>query len=407
MPPSAVEGIALSLTAGARGVSVEWKAPQDDSPSERVIAYDLRVEYADGYAPADFWKTAVPAVNPPEPGDPGSIESYTIEDPRRARDLFVGILAIDEGGNYSPPAGPVAIHVPGFAFSLECVDVFTGLPIEGLSVILSTGRAYPYTTDSAGRIAHEGELDDGVTYLQVRRGSSPTPYHSMNQRLALQGDSLHTSLAIPVEAAHAAGIPNLLTLFNQLMKTVMTSQSTGVEFPQVGEFAPVAAERKLSKWRHRPVACYIPPFVNPNGVDYEAQARLAAMRWMERTGEPLFELVDAPPDTGIVVTYRPRNEMGIIVGITNHTYGADGALIRDDIWVVNDAGSSAAARLYLIFLHEFGHTIPLGHINDPSLIMFQGQPLPGDISDDEVRVVQLLESLPFGIDMSIYDEDSP
>jgi len=39
--------------------------------------------------------------------------------------------------------------------------------------------------------------------------------------------------------------------------------------------------------------------------------------------------------------------------------------------------------------------------------MFVGQPLPGDISDDEARVVQLHESLPVRIDMAIYDENAP
>ncbi len=402
-PPAAVQGIGLSLTAGGRGVDVEWTAPPDDSLSERVSAYEIRVEYTDGYAPPDFWTTAARIADPPSPGAPGTAESYLIEHPRHARDLYLGIIAVDEGGNHSPPAGPVMIHVPGYEFSAVCINVFTGSPVQGLEVTVSTGETNNYTTDPEGRIVHDGELDDGVTYLEVRRGSSSTPYHSMSQAFILQGDSVHTFLMIPVEPVNAAGVPNLLTLFNDLQETVTSAQSSGED----GRAAGSAAPRILTKWRHRPVKCYIPAFINANGVDYQEQARLATTRWMERTGEPLFDLVDSPPDTGIAVAYKPRSQMGITIGITTHAFGDDGSLIRDDLWVVDDAAASAASRLYLIFLHEFGHTIPLGHFNDRSFIMYQGQPLPGDISDDEVRLVRLHEALPFGIDMSIYDENSP
>jgi hypothetical protein len=126
---------------------------------------------------------------------------------------------------------------------------------------------------------------------------------------------------------------------------------------------------------------------------------------MERTGEPLFEFVDSPPDTGIILAYKTRAEMGGGIGVTMLTRGDDGHPLRSDMWVVDDA--LEVFSTYMIFLHEFGHTICLGHVEDPAFVMFVGQPLPGDISDDEVRVVQLLESLPARIDMSIYDENSP
>jgi len=62
--------------------------------------------------------------------------------------------------------------------------------------------------------------------------------------------------------------------------------------------------------------------------------------------------------------------------------------------------------IYKVFLHELGHTISLGHTDDRSFIMFAGQPLPGDVSDDEARVVRLHASLPVRIDMAIYDENA-
>jgi hypothetical protein len=402
-PPSAVQNIGLSLTGDGQGVVVEWTAPSDDSLAERVSAYEIEVEYTDGFAPPEFWTTATRLADPPSPGAPGTAESYLIVEPRRARDLYLGIVAVDEAGNHSLPSGPFMIQVPGYRFSAVCVNAFTRSPVEGLEATVSTGKTFNYTTDSAGRIVHDGELDGGVTYLEVRMGSSSTPYHSMSQSFVLESDSVHTFLMIPVEPVNAEGVPNLLTLFNDLQETVTPAPSSDGD----GLASGAAAPRVLTQWRHRPVKCYIPAFVNVNGVDYQDQARLATARWMDKTGEPLFELVDSPPDTGITVAYKPRSQMGSTIGITTHAFGGDGALLRDDLWVVDDAAASAASRIYLIFLHEFGHTIPLGHFNDRSFIMYQGQPLPGDISDDEVRIVQLHEALPFGIDMSIYDENSP
>jgi hypothetical protein len=153
------------------------------------------------------------------------------------------------------------------------------------------------------------------------------------------------------------------------------------------------------------VAVYAPPFTNSRGVDYEEQVKAAAARWMERTGEPLFEFVESPPDTGIIVTYKTRAEMGVGLGLAMLTRGDDGHPLRSDVWIVDDAWD--VFSVYLILLHEFGHTICLGHVEDPTFLMFVGQPLPGDICDDEVRVVQLLESLPTRIDLSLYDESSP
>jgi hypothetical protein len=75
--------------------------------------------------------------------------------------LFVGSLL----GACSDKDFPVRTGSPDYAFEGVCVDVYTGSPIEGLTVSLSTGARYDYTTDSQGRFIHDLGLDDGITYV--------------------------------------------------------------------------------------------------------------------------------------------------------------------------------------------------------------------------------------------------
>jgi hypothetical protein len=63
-------------------------------------------------------------------------------------------------------------------------------------------------------------------------------------------------------------------------------------------------------------------------------------------------------------------------------------------------------KLYEIFMHELGHTIPLVHL-PAGFIMYGSQPLPNDISDDEVTMVQLLAALPNGTVLDEYDQTPP
>jgi len=396
-PPAPVTDATLTFASDAGEILIEWTAPHDDSVTERVAGYEIRLGYTSGWEPEDFWGTASSVSGPPTPAAPGTRERYTITDPSRTRDLYVGIRSIDEGGNLSLPGELAMIHVPGYTFAARCIDVFTRLPVEGLDVTLSTGPSYHYVTDAAGRFTHDGELDGGLTHIEILTGSSPSVYHTINQSFVLEGDSVHTFFMIPVEPVNAAWVPNLLALFKRMAD--ITSHAAGA----VEGSSPVP--QILAKWHHRPVPIYIPPFTNDQGVDYQGQAKAAAAHWMEKTGEPLFVFVESPPDTGIIVTYKSRAEMGEGIGVTFLTRGDDGHPLRMDVWVVDVAADPFV--VYLIFLHEFGHTIPLGHVEDSAFLMFVGQPIPGDACDDEVRVVQLLESLPTRIDMSIYDENSP
>jgi hypothetical protein len=99
--------------------------------------------------------------------------------------------------------------------------------------------------------------------------------------------------------------------------------------------------------------------------------------------------------------------MSPLIAITNHDIGADLHPIRATIDVVDDFNTAHADNLYRVMLHEFGHTIRLGHSGLREFIMYAGQPLPADIADDEAEVVILHHSLPTRVDMSIYEDAIP
>lgn len=95
--------------------------------------------------------------------------------------------------------------------------------------------------------------------------------------------------------------------------------------------------------------------------------------------------------------------MGVQNAYTEHQNDADGYPAGELIRVVDDF--SDETKLYTIMLHELGHTIRLDHL--PSgFIMFAGQPLPTDITNDEVTTVQMMLAIPNGTDLGRYDPGS-
>jgi len=96
--------------------------------------------------------------------------------------------------------------------------------------------------------------------------------------------------------------------------------------------------------------------------------------------------------------------MGTVNGVTEYTFDAGGYPLHDRIKVVDDFADGE--RLYSIFLHEIGHTIPLGHL-PAGFIMYGSQPLPTDITDDEADLVRLMVALPNGTVLDTYDVEAP
>ncbi|MCI0451146.1 MAG: hypothetical protein L0Z51_02005 [Candidatus Latescibacteria bacterium] len=377
-PPQTVADLSLSYHPSAGDVRLEWTAPRDDDEHDRVARYDIRYTYS---FPMSWW-AAEQVANPPAPGVAGSPQEYVIADVTRGQDLYAAIRCFDDAGHYSEVSSVAYVRVPGYSFQATCTDAMTGAPVAGADAQIVERFSHDLVTGVDGTVSII-EASGPALALRVESGAAALTYHSLAETFALDADHSVSYPMIEYATISTPAFENMLA---------MLWEASG-------------RDDVLLKWRSLPVAWYAPAFVNINDLDYYDLAARAAARWNEATGLPLFVVAGAPPAVGVQMEFLPPASMGGQNGITAYSNDAEGYPLVDRVRIVDTF--SDGARLYSIMLHELGHTIRLRHLNDPSYIMFPSQPLPTDISSDEVRLVQLLTALPNPVKLGVYDRTSP
>ncbi|HET6462509.1 MAG TPA: hypothetical protein VFH33_01810 [Candidatus Krumholzibacteria bacterium] len=377
--PEPVSSLTASYDAGLDVIVLRWTAPRDDEAHERVDHYEVRRSHR---FPFD-WESATVVDNPPAPLEPGSMQELVISHPLRASDLYASVRSVDAAGNISRVGGLAHAGVPGYSMDVVCTDVYTGSPIAGLNAVITSGASQENAlTDAAGSV-HLSDLDGGVLTLGLSSGSSS--YHLFRTSLTLDADTLVQVPMIPVQQPQTNLYPSILELL------------------RVANFS-VGGVRVIKRWHSYPVQFYAPDLVNVNGLDYRALLQQAADRWNTRLGFQMFAATSADPATGILFEFLPISAMGTVNGVTEYANDARGYPVHDRIRIVD--AMTDGPRLYSIFMHELGHTIPFAHL-PAGFIMFAGQPLPSDISDDEVTTVKLFLALPNGTNLDNYDPPAP
>ena len=378
--PDKITSVTLTYSAASDDVVLAWKAP-GDGRGAAVVRYEIRFSYS---APID-WDLALAVDDPPDPLPPGQAQQYTLALPERGRDLYAAIRSFDGDGNVSPTSELASTHIDGYQLSGRAVDGFTGLPLEGLAVTV-TGRAVHTTSTDAQGGFGQSDLPRGVINVSLRSGTAVRDYHTIDCPIELDGDTSIDLVMIPYQAAE-------FSVFNTVLDVFLAASGTGT------------GNRILKKWSRFPIEVYTPPFVTDGGLDYAAFARQAGDSWNSHAGTEVFTWVESPPDTGVVLFYKTPAEMGIHVGITRHTNDPNGFPVLSEISVVNTFANEMF--LYQTMLHELGHTIRFVHMPTSSFIMFVGQPLPPDVTNDEALAALLTTRLPVGINMTVYDTNAP
>lgn len=379
--PQPIDNLELAYDAANANVVFTWTARRDDTARPRVDHYDIR--YGASF-PFD-WDHSTRIADPPPPLDAGAAQQLTLSGPARGRDMYASMRAVDAAGNESP-AGTVAhVRVPGFYFEAQCVDALNNSPVAGLDAVLTSRTTDRFTTAADGRFLLSDLNSGGTVGVLLSTGSAAGRYHTFNDIFAVNGD---VSRVIPVIGFQQPVSPLYASILDLLFN---------------GLFSP-GGQRVIRRWHTLPVSFYARDFVNVIGIDYRTLLQEAADRWNTRLGFQLFVPVDADPATGILVEFLPRSTMGSVNGVTDYTLDADGYPVHDRIRIVDDMVDGP--RLYSIFMHELGHTIPLLHL-PAGFIMYGGQPLPSDITDDEVTMVRLLLALPNGTSLEKYDPSPP
>ena len=377
--PQTVSDLALTYRPATRDVEFAWTAPRDDDASDRVARYDIRYSYS---FPLD-WDLSVSVSDPPAPEPVGNAQTYALAGAQRGRDIYAAARTRDAAGNLSP-IGPVThLYIPGIRFEAVCEDVFARSPVEGLDAIVTASASWNLTTDASGTIVIDN-VTGGTLGIRIDTGTATSTYHRFQRTLAVDDDLFMPIPMIPVVAADSPLYENTLQI---LLDALVVAGSNQV----------------LKRWHTYPIPWYAAAYVNGNGLDYADLTRQAAAQWNARTGLEIFVEVPAVPASGIHVQFLSRAAMGIQNGITEHENDPEGYPVGETIKIVNDF--SDPAKLYTILMHEFGHTIRLNHL-PAGFIMYAGQPLPADITDDEVRVVQMMLAIPNGTDLALYTSSS-
>lgn len=378
--PQTVSDLSLAYRAASDDVEFAWTAPRDDAETDRVARYDIRYSYS---FPLD-WDLSVPIIDAPAPEPEGTPQSYVLVAPGRGRNLYAAARTYDDAGNPSA-VGPVThLRVPGVRFEALCEDVFTRAPVEGLAALLTAGVSWNLTTGPDGVLVLD-DISGGTLGIRVQSGAAPTIYHDFEHTFVMDQD---VTLAIPMVPVVAADSPLYANTLQIVIDALVVS----------------GGGRVLKRWHNYPVPWYAPAYVNGNGLDYTALTRQAAAQWNARVGTDLFVEVGSPPAAGIEFLYLSRASMGIQNGFTEHENDPDGYPAGETIKIVNDF--SDGVKLYSILMHELGHTIRLDHL-PAGFLMYGGQPLPGDVTDDEVGAVQMMLAIPNGTDLARYDEFTP
>jgi hypothetical protein len=376
-PPARIVDPSLGYAGSGGNAILTWTAPRDN---DRVDAYDIRYSYS---SPLD-WELSLRVADAPSPSAPGEAESYALVDLIRGRDLYAAIRSVDPSGNLSPISDVAHARIPGYTLEALCVVAITSAPVEGLEATVTAQHVHRHSSDPAGRFA-QGELTAGAVNVAVRPGTSGVPFHYINHPFELDDDVSLVYKMIPCEPTALGAFESRFQLFKA---------AAGLN----------GWNHVFKKWRSIPVPVHVQELTNVNGLDYGEITRQAVDRWEERTGIDLFQAVGSPPDTGIVVAFKTRTEMAGHIGFTIRSNDSDGFPLLDEINVVDDFSNAFA--FFQTMLHELGHTIRLEHL--PSgYLMYAGQPLPADITDDEALLVQLYTALPNNLNIDIYDESIP
>jgi hypothetical protein len=377
--PNAVRDLALSYQSGAHAVAFTWTAPRDDIGHDRVARYDIRYSYS---FPLD-WNRSIEIENPPPPLAAGEHQQVLLANPLRGRDVYAAIRTCDAAGNESVVSTVAHVRVPGVNVQVTCVDALSGAPIQGLDVQITSLQSWNLIAGADGR-ASVDDVATGTLGIRVRRGDAVAPYHGYADAFPLTADR---ALVIPM----IQYLPTDSPLYDSHLDLLIQA------------LVPGGANRVLRKWAAYPIPFYAPALVNVHGLDYRDLARRGAAQWNRRVGRPIFVEVPADPAVGVTMRFLTRDGMGGAIGFTERTNDAGGFPRLDTVKIIDEF--SDEEKLYRVMVHELGHTIRLAHLAD-TFMMSPGT-LPADITDDEVRLVQLMLALPNGVDLTHYDPAPP
>lgn len=164
--------------------------------------------------------------------------------------------------------------------------------------------------------------------------------------------------------------------------------------------------KPIYRWEEYPVKVHAIDFdyLGNTGelVEYRPIFEEAVAAWNMAAGRLLFESVDSPPESGVVVSVDLTHLSGLLGQTTiTRPYRSDSFREPPEEITIRLRSFNTVDLARRIIVHELGHALLLGHSPDPSHVM-NGAATQYSPTDLEGKVVAFLSVMPQGIDLNRY-----
>lgn len=379
-------------------VLVSWRRPSDVSWPLPLVEYQVAART--GTPPTqDGWESqrfaSLPVGGPAESHEYGPVECPLIL-PDAV--LYIGVRTVDEDGALSPitVAGPWRV-----TRSWEIVGVLRddrGQPLGSKSIAYNleqgceTCRIFT-AADGSFRL---GPLRERDTYFLLTRVGA-LYYNFLTPAVTIE-TAMPLNLAVIERRTLSPGCAELaypgpdgpFELLLDLSKTDQTWDGR--------------PDSTLQKWDVYPVPIYVPEGrTGSGGFDLGLAARAAVQSWNERVGQPVLQLVPAPPALGIEVVFENLAPLLGLAELLDPPQSAINEVPPRKILVHVEEDLNNADLARGIAMHELGHALGLGgHSHCMSHLMTDAFTQGLEITDDEVAAMRAVRNLPQATAMNRY-----
>ena len=370
-------------------IKLQWTASGDDDMSGRAYQYCIRTRTIHIYDEND-WDRASQAKGAPVPGSPGTTEEMIVEDLNPGTWLYVTVRAVDNFGNISQLGNCIRLLVRGIGVVDGCItDAATGAPLEGIVVSAEENAC---TTSAEGYyMLTETYLNGDLIMLRDED---------------VAGDQgAYYDMAIPVSDInwHFSQDLSMMPYFDLVSILHGSYDGSFYKFFREMTYTKGLLGRPtiFRNWNHFPVTVYNPPF-SWLGVDTRELARIAMTSWNDLTGQEFFIEISDPDAADVEIIYDTENNLKHHVETVS--LNEDGTPAKKQIWIypINQL-SPIQIKGRMIFAHELGHVLQLGHSYDLGHLMVGGTaPMRADASQDEINLVRALFGMPTIFDATWY-----
>lgn len=367
-------------------VRLRWTAPGDDGYEGSARYYKVRTHTIPILTEKE-WSDASQKNGVPVPSPAGTVEEMTAVNLNPGTWLYVAARAVDDFGNVSGLGNCIRILVRGIDADGTVIDAETGLPLGGV-VVSAEGIQDTTAADGRYRLVNLPLYTDLIRVRDEHVAGEKGQYYDLAWKV--HDLEWHFSLDLPLTPAYE-----------------LESELHGTYGGDFFEFLKYLTDTRglmgrptiWRNWRRFPVSVYNPPF-SWEGVDIQAVAADGMREWEERTGLDLF--VDAPDAETADVEIRYDLETTDNHHVETIATNEDGTPRKRMIWIYPHNGLSPIhVKGLMIFTHELGHILQLGHSYDLGHLMVGfTAPLTNVPSADETRLVRVLHSYPVIFDTS-------